>query len=313
MNIIIVTSKKRCLRRCTISLWLILCLCISKSYAIKGDDLKQVCQLSPTKCLIEVNTELQKVEEKSRVWFSLMQFKLTALFALQKSEELFLETNRWINVPDLPIPFQVTLNIYHAKYIISYGDKEEGKQFIYRAKEQLTLMNEAYPSPIRLIEVANLQMFIGELPEAYESLNTLKTKYKSSNNPHFMMELYGHLGHVARQLEYFDEALSHWHIALSWSYKYGNEQQIATVLYNLARAQQHAEKYLLAHKNHLAAITHAETALDFIRASHAKLYLVETKLALGEKKTARTLFLSLDKSHFANESLAKFNALKALL
>ncbi|NQZ21464.1 MAG: hypothetical protein HRT53_05345 [Colwellia sp.] len=60
-----------------------------------------------------------------------------------------------------------------------------------------------------------------------------------------MMEFYGHLGHITRQLNYFDEALSHWHVALSWSYKYGNVQQIATVLFILAQAQQHEKNTCL--------------------------------------------------------------------
>ncbi len=283
------------------------------TYANSERSLDHVCQFFPAKCLNRVNTELKSVKEKSLIWFSLMQFKFSSLFNLQKSDELFQETKYWINEPDLPIAFQVTLYIYHAKYIIAYGDQAEGKKFIYKAKHLLSLMNEAYPSPIRLIELANLQMFIGELPEAYDSLNALKIKYKHSHNPYFMMELYGNLGHIARQLKYFDEALKHWHEALSWSYKYGNLQQIATVLFNLAQAQQHAKKYLLAQQNYLISIRHAEKALDFIRASHARLHLAEIKLALGEKQQAHDLLLSLDENHLTGEGLAKFIALKNLL
>ncbi|MBA6252950.1 hypothetical protein [Colwellia sp. MB3u-55] len=99
-----------------------------------------------------------------------------------------------------------------------------------------------------------LQMFIGELPEAYESLIALKDKYKNSRNPQFMMELFGHLGHVARQLELHDKAIAHWYATVPWSYKYGNEQQIATVHFNLAQAQQHAEQLSLAEKSCRAVI-----------------------------------------------------------
>jgi hypothetical protein len=97
-------------------------------------------------------------------------------------------------------------------------------------------------------------MFIGELPEAYESLIALKDKYKNSRNPQFMMELFGHLGHVARQLELHDEAIAHWYATVPWSYKYGNKQQIATVHFNLAQAQQHAEQLSLAEKSCRAVI-----------------------------------------------------------
>ena len=307
------TPKKFYFAQSTIILLLVLCLPAPKSYAIKGNDLKQTCQFLPAQCLEKVNIELKTVKEKSRIWFSLMQFKLTSLFILQKNDELYRVTKRWINEKDLPIPFQVTVYMYYAKSCIAFGDKAEGKNYIYKAKQQLALMNEAYPSPIRLIEIANLQMYIGEFVEAYESLNGLKVKYKNSNNPHFMMELYGHLGHAATKLNYFDESLGHWHSALPWSYKYGNEQQIATVLFNLAQAQQYAKQYAQAEESYLNTIIHAEKALDVIKASHARLYLAEIKLMVGDKKQAKTLLSMLDEKDLIMGHLVKYNELKRLL
>ena len=162
-----------------IILLLVLGFPVAKSYGSNGNDLVKICQFSPAECLEKVVVELETVQEKSRLWFSLMQFKLSSLFVLQKSDELFRETKRWINEPDLPIPFQVTLYMYYAKYCIAYGDNAEGKHYIHKAKQQLAEMHEAYPSPIRLIEIANLQMYIGELSAAYELLNDLKIKYKN--------------------------------------------------------------------------------------------------------------------------------------
>lgn len=85
-----------------------------------------------------------------------MQFKLSSLFILQHSDELYQETKRWIDEEDLPIPFQVTLYMYYAKSLLSHGDLAEGKRYIYKAKAQLATMNEVYPSPIKLIEIANI-------------------------------------------------------------------------------------------------------------------------------------------------------------
>jgi hypothetical protein len=292
---------------------LVLFVPAAKSYAIKSESIAEICQRSPSECLEQANNELENVKPKSRLWFSLMQFKLSSLFILQHSEELFQETLRWIDDEYLPIPFQVTLYMYYAKSLLGQGELEEGKRYIYKAKKQLAIMNEAYPSPIKLIEIANLQMFIGELPEAYESLNALKEKYQNSHNPHFMMELYGHLGHVARQLEFHDEALEHWNAAVPWSYKYGNEQQIATVHFNLAQVQQRAHKYSMAEKNYLAAITHAGIALDTVKASHATLYLAEIKLILGDKEQAETLLLSIDEKLLTPGYLSELQKLKSQL
>ena len=281
----------------------------SKTYAYSEKNLEQVCQLSPTQCLEDVNIELKRVKQKSRLWYSLMQFKLSSLFILQHGEELYQETKRWIHEDDLPFAFQVTLYIYYAKSCIYYGDREEGIKYIYKAKEKLAVMNGVYPAPIKLIEIANLQLYIGEFSEAYASLNALKKKYRNSQNPHFMMELNAHLGHVARKLGYFDEALAHWHETLPWSYKYGNEQQIATVLFNLGQAQHHEKQYLLAEQSYLTAIIHAEKAQDVIKAFHARLYLAEIKLIMGEKEQAKALLLLLDEKQLSQPHLEKYKEL----
>lgn len=299
--------------QCTAILLLVLYPPFAKSNGVQGESIGTICQFSPAECLDKVNLELKGVKQKSRIWFSLMQFKLSSLFILQHGEELYAETKRWIHDEDLPIAFQVTLYMYYAKSCIFYGDPEEGKRYIYKAKEKLALMNEAYPSPIKLIEIANLQIYIGEHAEAYASLNALKIKYKNSQNPHFMMELSAHLGHIARHLGYFDEALSHWHETVPWSYKYGNEQQIATVLFNLGQAQQHLGQYLFAEKSYLSTIEHAEIAQDNIKLSHARLYLAEVKLIMGDKQKAQALFLLLNEKILVQPHLDKYREIKELL
>jgi len=305
--------SKRYLIKSVAIILLALCLSVTKSYALKSNDIRKICQASPAECLKTVNIELKSVKMKSRIWYSLMQFKLESLFILQYSDELLSETKRLIHEDDLPIAFQVTLYMYYAKSLLAYGDREEGKRYIYKAKEQLALMNDAYPSPIKLIEIANLQMYIGELPEAYESLNALKKKYKNSKNPHFMMELYGHLGHVARQLEYFDESLQHWYTSVPWSYKYGNEQQIATVLFNLGQAQHYLKQYSLAETSYLSAVKHAEIALDLVKATHAKLHLAEVKLITGGKNEAKVLLSLIDEKLLDQEYLAMYQKLQSQL
>jgi tetratricopeptide (TPR) repeat protein len=128
-----------------------------------------------------------------------------------------------------------------------------------------------------------------------------------------MMELYGHLGHVAKKLGYDDEALEHWNTAAPWSYKYGNEQQIAVVHFNLARVQQEAQQYSLAEKNYASAIKHAEIAIDLVKAAHAQLYLAEVKLIKEKKAQAEELLLSIDEKLLVSSYLLKFNELKSQL
>jgi hypothetical protein len=313
MKRLFVISSKLCFIQLIAILLVVLFVPIAKSNEIKNENIEKICQISPAECLEKISIELKGVKQKSRIWFRLMQFKLTSLFILQHTKELYDETKRWIHDEDLPVPFQVTIYMYYAKSCIYYGDQEEGKTYIYKAKEQLALMNGAYPSPIKLIEIANLQMYIGEYSEAYASLNALKVKYKNSKNPHFMMELHAHLAHLARNLSYFDEALAHWHTTVPWSYKYGNEQQIAVVFFNLAQAQNHKKQYILAEQSYLKTILHAEKANDVIKISHARLYLAKMKLSLGDKKQAQALLLLIIKEKLEKLHLDNYMELKRQL
>jgi hypothetical protein len=271
--------------------------------------LEKTCQLSPAKCLIQIEDKLLTTPKRSRLWFSLMQYKIENLFVLQKTEELYQQTAYWVKQDNLPVSFQLTVYIYYAKSILGQGKTDEGTKYIHKAKQQLLMINEVYPAPIRLIEIANLQMFIGELNEAYLTLQELSVTYKKSRNAHFMMELYGHLAHIARQLNYFDEELTYWQVALTWGYELGNTQQIAVILYNKARAQHIAKMLDKAATTYQQSIITAEQAQDFVKASHARLYFAELRADQTKKEEALVLLLAINQQHINNKQMKLYTRL----
>ena len=159
---------------------------------------------------------LKTTQFQSRVWYDLMQYKFEALFLLQKIAELNKLTKPWSTKKDLPIPFEISVYIYYAKSLEEDKNisktkiKAERKKIINRAKKQLTLMNNIYPNPYLLVQLANLQMRVGEYDDAYQLLQSLLFKQTKYADIAFYLDLYGNLGHLADSLGYKQQAIDYW-------------------------------------------------------------------------------------------------------
>lgn len=150
------------------------------SFNSTQNTIHEVCITSPKECLKEVAILLEKLPQNSRRTFDLLQYKYDALFNLQQRKQLNIETKQWLDKDNLPPPFMVTVYIYYAKTSWHFGQKEESEKYTLLAKDTLSKINQVFPSPIRLVELANLDMHLQNFSEAYQQLTQLKIKYKSS-------------------------------------------------------------------------------------------------------------------------------------
>jgi len=236
-------------------------------------NVEHVCLISPKRCLNVVKSALQSTSEHSRRWFDLLQFRYDALFNLKRFAQLKRETKPWIDREDVPLPFQVTALIYFAKSSYNDDEIESSIHYALLAEKKLALLQTTYPSPMRLIELANLQMHTNQLTKAYASLQALEQEYQHSQNAHFMMELYGNLGHLSDKLGDKNTSLDYWLITKEWSFKFGNKQQIATVSHNLARIYGELGYHELAVTNLKIAGNMAQIAGDLALVAQVKLLL----------------------------------------
>ena len=223
----------------------------SDAIGIDAEKLAQIneaCLLAPQRCLTIVDETLPHVPEKSHLWFDLLQHRFDALFDLQRFQQLYDETKHWLDVK-APFSFQITVYIYFAKTSFTYDGRETALKYAHLAKDKLEQMQQAFPSPMRLVELANLQMSLQEVQQAYELLISVESKYHQSKNAHFMMELYGNLAHAARRLGLDQKALEYWVKTVPWALEFNNKQQIGTVLYNLANAYAKLDKFAMAEKS----------------------------------------------------------------
>ncbi|MCO4798862.1 MAG: tetratricopeptide repeat protein [Colwelliaceae bacterium] len=288
------------------------CFLISDSFAqssIKESPSAQLkiiantCLTSPFSCLQNIDKALLAAPKHSRIYFEILQYKMEALFNLQKGDALYQETKKWINMPDLPLPFQVTNAIYFAKSAWHIGEKEEARENYLLAKSLLSKMNEVYPSPLRLVQFANLQMQLKEYQEAYDLMSGLAKKYTKSPDIRFLVELHGNLGHVANRLGNIEQSLIHWQETKKWVHLFGNKQQIAVVLYNLADIHVKLAQYNDAEKHYNEAIIFAVEAGDKVKANQARYHLLTTQLKQRSICKDNTLFTTIEAEFLPKNSI----------
>jgi len=265
-------------------------------------EIHKICSKSPAECLTEVNKVLLTTKEQSRVWYDLIQYKVESLFLLQNIKELNAVTKPWITIDDLPVPFKISVYIYYAKSLTADNDidkeliKSESKKYIKKAEQQLDLMNNAYPDPMLLIQLANIKMFVGEYEQAYQSLQALTVKYQRRQDPAFKLDLYGNLAHLADRLKYKQQAINYWIESIDWAKKHGNDQQIATVYFNLAQSQISNNDFEAAKPNYLKAIHHSTLANDGAKKAQAQYFFAKQLYTQGLKVDAKAIIETVDLS-----------------
>ncbi|WP_206486164.1 tetratricopeptide repeat protein [Thalassotalea sp. G2M2-11] len=271
------------------------------------------CVNSPYNCLKNIDRLLDNTSPNSRIFFELLQYKYEALFNLQKTQSLYKETKQWLNQPELPFLFQISNAIYFAKTAIRLELIEEGMESYQFAKSLLGQMNKEYPSPIRLVQFANLQMQIDEFEQAYELLSSLKQKYANSPDAYFMLELNGNLAHAANQLGKKELALLQWQETVKWAEIYGNQQQLAVVLFNLADIYEQLKQYPKAANTFAKANTIATQAGDTIKANQANYHLVRVFIKQRQYCQAKTLYQSIDVNILPNKAIYPFTSIQSQL
>lgn len=275
--------------------------------------ISSICKNSPFDCLANVDDLLNTIPSNSRIYFEVLQYKYEALFNLQHNEALYNETKKWLNNDKLPILFQITNAIYFAKTALDKGEKEASVENYLLAKSLLGQINEQYPSPIRLVQFANLQMMLKEYQQAYDLLLGLSKKYQNSPDSHFMLEMFGNLAHITDKLGRHQEAITYWQQAKKWSEIFGNKQQIAVVLFNMGNSYYWLKQYPQAADYFNKAIEVSLIAGDSTKANQARMGLINTLLNQQQDCQAKQLYQQIDIAYLSKTMLEEFNALKQQL
>jgi hypothetical protein len=201
----------------------------SKANALSKDELSKIeetCLQSSPECLAYLEVGLNTSPPHSRQWFRFKQLRLFNLFDLNKWTLLQQEVNYWLLAENMPTNFAVYVYIYHAKLKLGEQSTAEYTHYLTKATNLLNEINTKSFSPLRLIEIANLQIALQNYAQAKETLLQLDKKFSKRDYPLFKQELYANLGHIALKEEAHDEHIHYRQESLKWTLKTPNQQQI---------------------------------------------------------------------------------------
>jgi tetratricopeptide (TPR) repeat protein len=295
----------------------LLTLCLSlftycQSHATTYDELAKidnVCLSSASQCLLLLDDALVTSPAKSRQWYRLKLLQLDAFFTLQQLKNLSTEIDTLLIDTSLPINFSVYVYIYYAKLNHAKDNIEPAKKYLDKAVLLLKELNNKYPKPMRLIEIANLQTAMKDYDQAKLTLLQLELKFKGKYHPIFKRELYANLGHVANFQQDIALHVKYRKKSLKWALRANNIQQVGIAYYNLARAYQKAEYYEHAEDYYLQAINSAQLTQDDISSDLSQLRLIEVVILQGEIEQALILFNKLPESAVSHGALKHHNVL----
>lgn len=273
--------------------------------------IEETCQQSTAQCLALLEVGLNGSKKYSRQWFRFKQLRLNALFELQRFQPLQQEINQWLTDEgeqriEMPPNFAVYVYIYHAKLQLSDTDNKEANLYLHKAVNLLNDINIKLPSPIRLIEIANLQISMQNYDQAKSTLLNLENKFKERNNPGFKQELYANLGHIAWKQADDDLHIEYRKKSLKWALETPNTQQKSVAHLNLAFAYQKAALFYNAEINYNASLTFSELIGDDRTTESARLRLLEVVYSQGKIEQAKNLFNNLSPS-FVGQISSKNN------
>ncbi len=274
--------------------------CLS-SYAdsLNNDELKNIeatCQQSSPQCLAYLEIGLNGSQPHSRQWFRFKQLRLFNLFDLQKLPQLKQEVNYWLFADNMPPNFAVYVYIYHAKLSSADGLSNESTTYLNKATNLLNDINIKSFSPLRLIEIANLQISLKSYSQAKQTLLQLEEKFSQRDYPNFKKELYANLGHISWHQKDHKQHVFYRIKSLEWSLKTPNKQQIAVAYNNLAFAYKNDKQYNKAEISYLQSIKYAKLALDDRTLESTSLNLIKVLLLQKKLTQARDTFEKLSES-----------------
>jgi tetratricopeptide (TPR) repeat protein len=312
MHLLKLPKKRSLLAIKLLVLWLSLSSSHSYSNVTTYDELAtidRICVSSPTKCLGLIDDVLVSSTPNSRQWYRLKLHQLDAFFTLQQFEKLSLEVNFLLTDQTLPINVSVYVYLYHAKLCFKNKDIIQAHEYINKTVNLMTQLNDKYPNPMRLIEIANLQTSMKDYEPAQKTLLQLEKKFESRYHPIFKRELYANLGHVAYYQGDNDLHLQYRKKSLLWALKVDNNQQIGIAYNNFAWAYQKIGDYKNAEKNYTQAIEIARIEQDDINGTITQLRLVEVTFLQGKIERALQLFKQLPTRAAGNNDSERHNEL----
>lgn len=239
-------------------------------------DHQEYCRQSPqTPCLTLLEQALAQTPLHSMQWFKLQSYRLDFLYDQVRYNEIYDESNRLLKISDAPQAFRTQLYFFQVKTLLARGATAEAAHYAELASRNLDAIYQAFSDPMRLLELANLQVVSGHYQQAWEILLHAQHRFYKSRNPLFLFELNSNKAAVRHAQQALDDAAYYRKQALDAVLPSGRYHDIIVAFGNLARTYQLSGKLGLA-------VDYYEQSLIYMRAGTDDLQHAVHRLRLAE-------------------------------
>ena len=271
-------------------------------------EIHEVCKTEPVSCLETAEELYSQLSEHSPAWYKLKSYEITAEYYLAQYEKILSLTSPLVDSPDLPKEFQFMVNVFHSKSQVAAGNDDAWLEYLYKAKAIYAELDARVSDPKRLMLYGNLLLTEAHFVRTTSEPKVYRRKYRETvkellamlqgvahlNDPYLMEQLHTDIGHIYSALGNNTKAIYYRAKAVFWGKQIHNEQQIATIINNLARSYQKSNQPRRALKEFNLALPLYEKAQDTNSIINCKLRLAELHLQLGDRELSQKFLSSIE-------------------
>ncbi len=300
-----------------INLFLFLSICLLSQLAHSSEHLsdhEQYClNFTSENCLDLINTQLTAQTLYSKSWYKLKSIQLDYIYDIADYSELITQIEPLIDLPSAPTVFRTQLYFYYAKALNSKGDKVNAKIYADKAIAKLENMYEAFESPYRLLELANLHYVFGDRKRSYSLLLHVGNRFAKSKDAIFHFELNSNKANIFYVWDELDKSLKYRLLALYAIENTEHNSKIVVASGNVARTYQLLGQYESAIKHY----TDSFGFMQFPKHNSSKavytLRLAELNWQSGNVGQAASLLAKVQTEDLKPGHLSLYNQLKTEL
>lgn len=252
-------------------------------------DHEVVC-LQQQNCLQYLQTELAKQPSKSNDWYKLQSYLLDFYFDKQQVTELRQLAEQLLQQEDNPVVLQAQLYFYYAKVLLQQGERVRASEYATLAGNKISALFDGFGDPLRLVELANLQISVQQFDRAEQTLLLAEGRYGKSHDPIFIFELNTNKALLEDRRQQLGYATLYRQRALDAILPTGHSGKIVVALGNLARTQQLQGQYEQARLHYLQALPYLKNGADDITRAVYLLRLAELSWQQQDLDAGRQYF-----------------------
>ncbi|MFC3031519.1 tetratricopeptide repeat protein [Pseudoalteromonas fenneropenaei] len=277
-------------------------------------DHEHFCQVKPTiPCLDHINAALLNETYLSPEWYKIKSYQLDYYYDVRRFDDIIRAVEPLLPHGDAPAVFKSQLYFYYAKSLGAAGRKAEALEYAQKAIAKVENIYEAFGEPLRLVELANLQLSLGNFEKAYQILAMAESRFAKSKDPIFNFELNSNKANVQHHWGDLEKAARFRLAALNWVAGTDQNAKIVVAMGNLARTYQLLGRYELARDTYVDSLTYLKSHNDDENRAAHLLRLAEIYWQLDDKDNAKNTLKQVNSQLLSAHHLKVYEKLAAQL